>query len=148
MAYAAYREHPGTERPAPRLATSCASPPPKGEARPPWGGPAVAGRTHAPMTATSPFYVLDVTVCCADALRVRRSIAGCPDAGVVRCEPLLHALCSQESDAPCVRLMIRLPIASYAEVLHRLIECVPSGEIGRLVSWREHLARCGLRDGH
>ncbi|MDP9994863.1 hypothetical protein J2W28_005335 [Variovorax boronicumulans] len=118
MAYAAYREHPGVLR------------------------------THAPMTATSPFYVLDVTVCCADALRVRRSIAGCPDAGVVRCEPLLHALCSQESDAPCVRLMIRLPIASYAEVLHRLIECVPSGEIGRLVSWREHLARCGLRDGH
>lgn len=118
MAYAAYREHPGVLR------------------------------THAPMTTASPFYVLDVTVCCADALRVRRSIAGCPDAGVVRCEPLLHALCSQESDAPCVRLMIRLPIASYAEVLHRLIECVPSGEIGRLVSWREHLMRCGLRDGH
>lgn len=137
MAYAAYREHPGTERPAPRLATSCASPSPNG----------VAGRTHAPVTAASQFYVLDVTVCCADALRVRRSIAGSPDAGVVRCEPLLHALCSQESDAPCVRLMVRLPLTSYADVLHRLIECVPSGEIGRLVSWREHLARCGLRDG-
>lgn len=27
-------------------------------------------------------------------------------------------------------------------------ECVPSGEIGRLVSWREHLARCGLCHGH
>jgi 3-(3-hydroxy-phenyl)propionate hydroxylase len=27
---------------APRLATSCASPPPEGEARPPWGGPAPA----------------------------------------------------------------------------------------------------------
>ena len=27
---------------APRLATSCASPPPEGEARPPWGGPASA----------------------------------------------------------------------------------------------------------
>ncbi|MDM0009865.1 hypothetical protein QTI51_34210 [Variovorax sp. J22G73] len=119
MAYAAYREHPGVPR------------------------------MHAPMNNhPSPFYVLDVTVCCADALRVRRSIAGCPDAGVVRCEPLLHGCCSQESDAPCVRLMIRLPLARYADVLHRLIECVPSGEIGRLVSWREHLARCGLRHGH
>ncbi|MET3178504.1 hypothetical protein SAMN05518845_12012 [Variovorax sp. YR750] len=119
MAYAAYREHPGVPR------------------------------THVPMnTGSSPFYVLDVTVCCADALRVRRSIAGCPEAGVVRCEPLLHACSSQESDAPCVRLMIRLPLGRYADVLHRLIECVPSGEIGRLVSWREHLARCGLRHGH
>jgi YfiH family protein len=27
---------------APRLATACASPPPEGEARPPWGGPAAA----------------------------------------------------------------------------------------------------------
>ncbi|EJL69375.1 hypothetical protein ACCC97_04490 [Variovorax sp. Varisp85] len=125
MAYAAYREHPGVQR------------------------------THAPLNkqgngrnGSSAFYVLDVTVCCADALRVRRSIAGCPEAGVVRCEPLLHACSSQESDAPCVRLMIRLPLARYADVLHRLIECVPSGEIGRLVSWREHLARCGLRHGH
>lgn len=121
MAYAAYREHPGAlvRTPTARAAMS-----------------------------TTQFFVLDVTVCCADALRVRRSIAGCPDAGVVRCEPLLHACSTQESDAPCVRLMIRLPIASYADVLHRLIECVPSGEIGRLVSWREHLARCGLRHGH
>jgi hypothetical protein len=71
-------------------------------------------RTHAAMTPS--FRVLDVTVCCADALRVR--------------------------------LMIRLPLASYAEVLRRLIDCVPSGEIGRLVSWREYLARCGLHHGH
>ena len=146
MAYAAYREHPGLALPAPRLATSWASPPPEGEARPPRGGPVEAGRTHAAMAPS--FHVLDVTVCCADALRVRRSIAGCAEAGVVRCEPLLHAGGSHESDAPCVRLMIRLPLARYAEVLHRLVECVPSGEIGRLVSWREHLARCGLRHGH
>lgn len=134
MAYAAYREHPGVALPLPRLVTSHASPSPE------------AGRTHAAMAPS--FHVLDVTVCCADALRVRRSIAGCAEAGVVRCEPLLHAGGSHESDAPCVRLMIRLPLARYAEVLHRLVECVPSGEIGRLVSWREHLARCGLRHGH
>jgi hypothetical protein len=118
MAYAAYREHPGVLRTA-----------------------------HAAMR-TTPFHVLDVTVCCADALRVRRSLAGCAQAGVVRCEPLLHACGAQQSDAPCVRLMIRLPLASYAEVLRRLIDCVPSGEIGRLVSWREYLVRCGLRHGH
>jgi hypothetical protein len=97
--------------------------------------------------AATSFHVLDVTVTCADALCVRRSIACCADAGVVRCEPLLHESGSQESDGPRVRLMIRLPITSYAEVLHRLIECVPSGEIGRLVSWRDHLTRCGLRHG-
>ena len=118
MAYAAYREHPV----------------------------AVVRSPIAPRTTQ--FHVLDVTVCCADALRVRRSIAACAEAGVVRCEPLLHACSSQESDAPCVRLMIRFPTARYAELLHRLIECVPSGEIGRLMSWRDHLARCGLRHGH
>lgn len=101
-----------------------------------------------PAATTPAFYVLDVTVCCADAARVRRGIAACAEAGVVRCEPLLHACCSQESDAPCVRLMIRFPLARYADVLHCLIDCVPSGEIGRLVTWREHLARCGLRHGH
>ncbi|AMM24278.1 hypothetical protein [Variovorax sp. PAMC 28711] len=94
------------------------------------------------------FYVLDVTVACVDAACVRRNVARCPDAGVVRCEPLLHDDGTQESMAPRVRLMIRLPLARYAELLHRLIDCVPSGEIGRLVSWRAHLARCGLSHGN
>jgi hypothetical protein len=94
------------------------------------------------------FYVLDVTVACADAARVRRSVARCPDAGVVRCELLLRDHGTQASDAPQVRLMIRLPLAGYADLLHRLIACVPSGEIGRLVGWREHLRRCGLQEGH
>ncbi len=119
MAYAAYREH--------------AVP---------------SGRRAAPAARDDGFHVLDVTVGCTDALRVRRSLAGCAEAGVVRCEPLLHAGGAQESDAPRVRLMIRLPMHRYAEVLHRLVACVPAGEIGRLVSWRAHLARCGLRHGH
>ena len=45
-------------------------------------------------------------------------------------------------------LTVVLKVVLIPWVLHRLIECVPSGEIGRLVSWREHLVRCGLRDGH
>ncbi|OUL99173.1 hypothetical protein [Variovorax sp. JS1663] len=93
------------------------------------------------------FHVLDVTVACADARRVREAVARCPLAGVVRCEPLLHGCSSQEDDAPRVRLMVRLPLSSYAAVLHGLIETVPSGEIGRLIGWREHLARCVSRHG-
>lgn len=96
---------------------------------------------------TTSFHVLDVTVACADARSVRQDVARCPGAGVVRCEPLLHERGSNESDAPRVRLMIRLPLSSYAQVLHCLVEAVPSGEIGRLVSWREHLARCGFDHG-
>lgn len=91
--------------------------------------------------------VLDVTVTCADAQRVRLAVARCADAGVLRCEPLLNDHHSQESDAPRVRLMIRLPLAGYAQVLHCLMEAVPCGEIGRLVTWRDHLTRCGLRHG-
>lgn len=94
--------------------------------------------------ATS-FGVLDVTVACTDALGVRRAVAGCEGAGVVRCEPLLHQRNLGESAAPRVRLMVRLPLASYAQVLHRLMAAVPCGEIGRLVRWGEHLDRCGLR---
>jgi len=95
----------------------------------------------------TPFHVLDVAVASSDARRVRQLVARCANAGVVRCEPLLNDRSSQESDAPRVRLMIRLPFASYAQVLHCLLETIPSGEIGRLVTWREHLARWGLRHG-
>lgn len=91
------------------------------------------------------FHVLDVTVPCALGCEVRRSLVGCEGVGVVRAEPLIHPQASAEADEPCVRLMVRLPLSRYAEVLHRLIACVPRGEIGRLVSWREHLTRCGLR---
>jgi hypothetical protein len=107
-----------------------------------------AYREHSGAVRAATFHVLDVTVSCADAACVRRNVALCADAGVVRCEPLLHDHGTQETDAPRVRLMIRLPLTRYAELLHRLIECVPSGEIGRLVSWREHLRRCGLQHGH
>lgn len=106
-----------------------------------------AVRRRTPAQPRTSFHVLDVTVPCAVGCDVRRCLAGCPDVGVVRCEPLLHAQASAEADEPCVRLMVRLPLPRYAEVLHRLMRCVPRGEIGRLISWREHLARCGLRQG-
>ncbi len=91
------------------------------------------------------FHVLDVTVSCTDAQQVRRAVALCPGAGVVRCHVLLRERCStSEDDAPRVRLMIRLAQSSYLQVLHALLEAVPTGELGRLVSWRDHLKRCGL----
>ncbi|MGR4870820.1 hypothetical protein ACIPRI_18375 [Variovorax sp. LARHSF232] len=95
------------------------------------------------------FHVLDVTVSCADAQQVRRAIARCPGAGVVRCRVLLHERCStSEDDAPRVRLMIRLAQSSYLHVLHALLQAVPTGELGRLMSWRDHLKRCGLGAAH
>lgn len=91
------------------------------------------------------FQVLHVTVPCADAWRVRRAVAGCDSAGVVRCEVLLHERsCAAESEAPRARLMIRLARSSYLQVLQALMRAVPSGELGSLVSWREHLHRCGM----
>ena len=93
------------------------------------------------------FHVLDVTVACTDAMHVRRALARLQDVGIVRCEPILHAQCACESAAPRVRLMVRLPLARYAQVLHSLMEVVPSGEVGHLMGWRAHLARCGLCHG-
>lgn len=91
------------------------------------------------------FQVLHVTVNCADAWRVRRAVAGCAGAGVVRCQILLHdSGSSMEGAAPRVRLLIRLVQASYLQVLQALLRAVPSGELGSLVSWREHLRRCAL----
>ncbi|MDM0019158.1 hypothetical protein [Variovorax saccharolyticus] len=96
---------------------------------------------------TTPFHVLDVAVALSDARSLRQIVARCADAGVLRCEPLLGDRGSQESDAPRVRMTIRLTLASYAQLLHGLIETIPSGEIGRLVTWRDHLARRGLSHG-
>ena len=82
-----------------------------------------------------------------DACRVRRGIAACKGAGVLRCEPLMGVKATCSSGAPRARLMIRLPFESYASVLHCLLECAPDGEIGHLTSWREHLERCGIANG-
>jgi hypothetical protein len=99
------------------------------------GQPARGGRQALP----APFAVLAVTVCSLDALRVRRALVDCPGAGIVRCVP--QPLGSR------VRLEIRLPLARADEVIHRVLDCVPSGEIGRLTPWAGHLAGLGLADG-
>ncbi|MDR3451627.1 MAG: hypothetical protein P4L96_02335 [Rhodoferax sp.] len=79
---------------------------------------------------------LAVTVASRDALRVRRALVGCPDTGIVRCVP--------QPSGDRVRLEIRLPLTCSQEVMHRIIDCVPSGEIGRARFWPGHLSRLGL----
>jgi len=92
------------------------------------------------------FHVLPVTVHCVDAWRVRQALSACPDAGVVRCQVLLHeGGCTTESRAPRARLLVRLAPGSYVQVLQAVLRAVPSGELGSLVSWREHLRQCAQK---
>ena len=91
--------------------------------------------------------VLDITVPCVDCCRVRRALALVDGAGVLRCEPLVHPGAACDSGAPRARLLVRLPLSRYADVLHRVLACVPDGEIGQLVSWRSHLRRVGVAYG-
>ena len=83
--------------------------------------------------------VLDVTVPSGDALVLRRALARCPDTGVLRCIPLL--------DEKRVRLEVKLPGAQLEDVMHCIMVCVPSGELGTLSSWRAHMLRHGLTHG-
>lgn len=85
--------------------------------------------------------LLDVTVASVDACRVRSALAHCAGVGVLRCEPLPHAGAACVSAAPRVRLVIGLPLSRYCDVLHRVIDCVPDGEIGHLASTRAHPQR-------
>jgi hypothetical protein len=97
-----------------------------------------------PVPAAARLQVLPVTVSCADAWKVRRAIADCAGAGVVRCQVLLHGrLTTTVSIAPRVRLLLGVSPSSYLTVLQTLMQAVPSAELGFLVR-REHLRRCDL----
>lgn len=83
--------------------------------------------------------VLDLTVPSAEAFRVRRLLAGCPDTGVLRCIPRPH-------DSVVV-LNIQLPADRVQEVLHLVMTRIPSGEVGALTTWQRHLISHGLTHG-
>ena len=89
-----------------------------------------------PVVKPTVWMVLDVTVCSCDAATLRRAVAACPQTEVLRCIPRL--------DEHRVRLEIRLPGTMVAEVMHRVMLCVPDGEIGHLMPWCCHLQRHGL----
>ena len=83
--------------------------------------------------------VLDVTVPSCEAYEVRRLVHECPQAGVLRCIPKLrdHA----------VVLEIKLPADQVQEVMHLLMTAVPSGEMGSLTTWRNHLVKNSMTHG-
>jgi len=97
---------------------------------------AIATVSSPPLCAGSDWAVLDVTVPSRDALRVRRALVNCPQVGVLRCIPQL--------EVHRARLEIRLPAHLAQDVMRRLMACLPSGEMGPLISWRRHLQRHGL----
>ena len=83
--------------------------------------------------------VMDVTVPSCDAVLVRRALAHCPGAGVLRCIPQLNE--------NRVRLEVRLPAHTTQAVMQCVMACVSSGEVGHVLSWRNHLRRHGLNNG-
>ena len=83
--------------------------------------------------------VLEVTVPSCEAFRVRRLLADCPHAGVLRCIPKLR-------DRTVV-LEIQLPAERVQDVMHVLMASVPSGEMGALNSWSRHLSSHGMTHG-
>jgi len=89
-----------------------------------------------PLHAAFDWAVLDVTVPSRDAAQVRLALAGCPQAGVLRCVPQFHER--------RVRLEIRLPAHLAQAVAQRLRACVPGAEMAPLIAWRAHLRRHGL----
>jgi len=102
-----------------------------------------AFRRSALVPAAARLQVLHITVSSTDARKVRQAVAGCDGAAVVRCQATLRERVVA-SETPRVRLMVALPPSRHAAVLHALIQAVPAAELGHLVSWREHLNRCGL----
>jgi len=86
------------------------------------------------------FVVMDITVSSLEAHLVRRVLACCADVGVLRCIP---------RPSECLaRLELHLPAYKVGEVMHCLMECVPSGQIGPIYSWARHLSRHGLTCGN
>lgn len=86
------------------------------------------------------FVVMDITVASAEALQLRRALTHCSSADVLRCIPQPHDR--------LVTLEVHLPADAIGDVMHCAIGCVPSGHIGRVCSWKAHLARHGLAHGN
>ena len=86
------------------------------------------------------FVVLAVTVPSLQALRVRRALARCPGAGILRCvpQPVDHL----------ARLEVHLPNAMVAAVMQCVRGCVDDSRFGPVRSWTEHMAHHGLTHGH
>ena len=83
--------------------------------------------------------VLDLTVPSCEAFRVRRLLARCSLTGVLRCVPKPHDR--------SVLLEVQLPGDRVQDVLHLLMDQIPSGELGALKSWQGYLTAHGIAHG-
>ena len=83
--------------------------------------------------------VLDFTVPSCEAFQVRRLLSRCPHTGVLRCVP--------KPRDRSVLLEVQLPADRVQDVLHLLMDQIPSGELGTLKSWQGYLTTHGMTHG-
>ncbi len=100
----------------------------------------VLSRLRRPPRQRQAFVVMDITVPSTEALQLRRALARCNGADILRCIPQPHDR--------LVTLEVHLPIHTTGDVMQCVMVCVPSGQIGRICSWPAHLARHGLAHGN
>ncbi|MES2878034.1 MAG: hypothetical protein V4713_06385 [Pseudomonadota bacterium] len=82
---------------------------------------------------------MSITVPSMEAYHMRRVLANCTGAGILRCIP-------QPQDS-LVQMQVRLSADRVGEVMHQVMACMPSGQIGCISSWAEHLAKHGAPHG-
>jgi len=102
MAYAAYSECFGSSIPAP------------------------SQPNHPPVCV-----VMSITVPNTKAYRVRRVLANCANAGILRCTP-------QPLDG-LVQMQVRLSTDHMDQVRQWVMASVPCCQFGRVIAWSEHL---------
>jgi len=98
--------------------------------------PAAFLRSHAR------FELITVVVASKDALLARKALLACADTAIVRCLP------KHKEDK--VELEIRFPAGQGGEVIRRIMDSVPVGEIGSIIvdARSTSFGSCGRKDSH
>lgn len=98
--------------------------------------PTALRRTHAR------FELINVIVASKDVLQARKALLACADTAIVRCLPM-------HKDAR-VKLEIRFPAGQGGEVIRRIMDSVPIGEIGCIFvdALSTSSGSCGRKDSH
>ena len=98
--------------------------------------PAAFRRAHAR------FELITVVVASKDALLARKALLACPETTIVRCLP------KHKEDK--VELEIRFPAGQGGEVIRRIMDSVPVGEIGCIIvdARSTSFGSCGRKDSH
>ena len=98
--------------------------------------PAAFRRAHAR------FELIKVVVASKDALLARKALLACPETTIVRCLP------KHKEDK--VELEIRFPAGQGGEVIRRIMDSVPVGEIGCIIvdARSTSYASGGRKDSH